>query len=136
MSVPELPLIIVSQGWVPELITPGLVISLLWSNIALSMVVALYNLDILQKRFIADALSGANLFCGVFSMIFASIGRVDFSLLFLMIGAAFDGFDGAAARKFGGTRWGVYNKATNEKVHDDPEWYDTAELAKAAFTIG
>lgn len=102
-------LIIVSQGWAAKFITPEVVIYLLWVNIAFSSVVVLYNLNILQKRFIADALSAANLLCGIISIHFARKGRLEISLLFLMLGAAFDGFDGAAARKFGGTRWGVYS---------------------------
>jgi CDP-diacylglycerol--serine O-phosphatidyltransferase len=104
-----LALLAASQGWSPQFFTPESVIYLLWVNIVFSGVVVLYNLNILQKRFIADALSGGNLLCGIFSMIMASKGRVDISLLFLMLGAAFDGFDGAAARRYGGTRWGVYS---------------------------
>jgi len=102
-------MLVVSQGLDFSLVTPELVFYLLWANIVFSVVVVLYNFRILQKRFIADALSGANLLCGVFSMVFAARGHVEVSLLFLMLGAAFDGFDGAAARKFGGTRWGVYS---------------------------
>ncbi len=102
-------MMIISQGWSPGFINAIFVYYILWLNISFSIVGILYNLNILQKRFIADALSGANLLCGIFSMIFASKNRIDVSLLFLMLGAAFDGFDGAAARKFGGTRWGVYS---------------------------
>lgn len=104
-----LAMLIASQGWSPDFITPESVMYILWINITFSGVVLLYMLGILQKRLIADALSGANLLCGVFSMIFASRNRTDISLIFLMLGAAFDGFDGAAARRFGGTRWGVYS---------------------------
>ncbi len=104
-----LALLIVSQGWEPRFMPPKVVISLLWINMTLSAIVILYNLHILQKRFIADVLSGGNLLCGIFSMFFASQDRIDISLLYLMLGAAFDGFDGAAARKFGGTRLGVYS---------------------------
>jgi CDP-diacylglycerol--serine O-phosphatidyltransferase len=82
---------------------------LLWASIAFSSTVVLYNLDLLQKRFIADALSAANLLCGAFSILFASRGRFEVSLLFVLLGAAFDGFDGAAARRWGGTRFGVYS---------------------------
>ncbi len=102
-------LIIISQGWLPTFLTAEVVIYLLLINIVFTTIVILYNLRILQKRFIADALSGANLLCGVISIIFAHKGRLDISLLFLMLGAAFDGFDGAAARKFGSTHWGVYS---------------------------
>jgi len=109
-------LLIISQGFAPLFITPEIVTSLLWVNILFSAVVVLYNAGILNKRYIADALSGSNLLCGVFSMIFASKGRVDVSILFLLLGAAFDGFDGAAARKFGGTRWGVYSDDVADAV--------------------
>jgi CDP-diacylglycerol--serine O-phosphatidyltransferase len=102
-------LLALSQGWAPHFITAELVRSLLWVNILFSAIVVLYNAGVLHKRYIADALSGSNLLCGVFSMYFAARGRVDISMLFLLLGAAFDGFDGAAARAFGGTRWGVYS---------------------------
>lgn len=60
------------------------------------------------KRFIADALSSLNLLCGVASIFAASQMRFDLSLMFLLIGILFDGLDGAAARRWGGTRIGVY----------------------------
>jgi phosphatidylserine synthase len=109
-------LLILSQGFAPKFITPEIVTSLLWVNIIFSAVVVLFNGGILNKRYIADALSGSNLLCGVFSMIFAAKGRADISILFLLLGAAFDGFDGAAARKFGGTRWGVYSDDVADAV--------------------
>lgn len=109
-------LLIISQGFAPKFITPEIVTSLLWVNIIFSAVVVLYNAGIINKRYIADALSGSNLLCGVFSMLFAAKGRVDISILFLLLGAAFDGFDGAAARKFGGTRWGVYSDDVADAV--------------------
>lgn len=59
-------------------------------------------------RFGADALSGANLACGVASMVCAAGLRFDWSLGLLLIGAVFDALDGAVARRFGGTRFGVY----------------------------
>ena len=102
-------LLCVSQGWLAEFLSVAVVQSLLWVNIAFSSIVVLSNLGILRKRFIADALSGANLLCGILSMVFASRGRVEVSLLLLILGAAFDGFDGAAARRWGGTRFGVYS---------------------------
>jgi CDP-diacylglycerol---serine O-phosphatidyltransferase len=97
-----------SSVWVSQLII---------INIAYTAVVALYRLNVLQKRFIADALSGANLLCGIFSMHAASQGHFSLSLLFLLTGAAFDGFDGAAARKWGGTRWGVYSDDVADGVN-------------------
>ena len=50
-----------------------------------------------------------NALCGVASIYFATQGRIETSLLLLLVGAAFDGLDGAAARKWGGTRFGVYS---------------------------
>jgi CDP-diacylglycerol---serine O-phosphatidyltransferase len=105
------------EGWGTKIITPELTGYLLLINILFSAAVALYNLNILQKRFIADLLSAGNLLCGVFSMAFAYRGRIDLSLLFLMLGAAFDGFDGAAARKWGGTSWGVYSDDVADAVN-------------------
>jgi CDP-diacylglycerol--serine O-phosphatidyltransferase len=58
-------------------------------------------------RHVADALSAANAVCGGVSIVCAAYGRVDVSLLLLLLGAVFDGLDGAAARRFGGTRFGV-----------------------------
>ena len=75
------------------------------------------GLLVAQKHFIADALSGCNLLCGVFSMVFAAKEQVDVSLLFLMLGAAFDGLDGAAARRFGSTPWGVYSDDVADAVN-------------------
>lgn len=115
--VTVLALLFLSQGWAPKFVTPRLAVCLLWVNVAFAAVAVLYSVGLLRKRFIADALSGANLLCGVFSMFFASRGRFDVSLLFLMLGAAFDGFDGAAARKFGGTRWGVYSDDVADGVN-------------------
>jgi CDP-diacylglycerol--serine O-phosphatidyltransferase len=58
-------------------------------------------------RHLADALSAANAICGATSIAFAAHGRADVSLVLLLLGAVFDGLDGAAARRFGGTRLGV-----------------------------
>jgi len=104
-----LALTLLSHGWAPRLVTPASIQALLGLNIAFSGIVAIHNLGLLQKRFIADAISGANLACGIASMYFAAQGKLGFSLLLLILGAAFDGFDGAAARRWGGTRWGVYS---------------------------
>lgn len=112
-----LAMLFTGQGWGERWITPELSSSLLIANIVFHSVTALYNLKVLQLRFIGDTLSGANLLCGVISMFFAARGRLEFSLLFLMLGAAFDGFDGAAARKFGGTRWGVYSDDAADAVN-------------------
>jgi CDP-diacylglycerol--serine O-phosphatidyltransferase len=104
-----LAMLMVSEGWAPKLLTPRMVAWLLGINVAFTTVVVLAAMKVLQKRFIADALSGANLLCGVASIRFSFDGRFDLALLFLMIGGTFDGFDGAAARRWGGTRFGVYS---------------------------
>ncbi len=59
------------------------------------------------KRLVADLLSATNLACGIASAACAVAGRFEVSLLLLLVGAACDGLDGAAARRWGGTRWGV-----------------------------
>jgi CDP-diacylglycerol--serine O-phosphatidyltransferase len=59
------------------------------------------------RRHLADALSAANAFFGVLSCAAALSGRADLSWLLLIAGAVCDGLDGAAARRFGGTRFGV-----------------------------
>jgi len=59
-------------------------------------------------RFLADALSAGNLVCGLVSIACAYAGRFELSLGFLLGGAVLDGLDGLAARRFGGTRIGVY----------------------------
>jgi CDP-diacylglycerol---serine O-phosphatidyltransferase len=104
-----LALLLLGQGWAPRVLSPGSVEALLWVNIAFSSATLLSDLGVLRKRFIADVLSACNLLCGVFSIVFAARGRFEISLLFVVLGTAFDGFDGAAARRWGGTRFGVYS---------------------------
>ncbi len=84
-----------------------------------------------KRRFVADLLSGANLLCGVFSIGFAQAGRIDVSLLLLFVGIVFDGLDGAAARRFGGTRWGVYSDDVADSVS-----YALAPAAVLAIALG
>jgi CDP-diacylglycerol--serine O-phosphatidyltransferase len=112
-----LAMLLLSLGLNPKPGSSVWVVQLLVINMAYTAIVALYRVNVLHKRFIADALSGANLLCGVFSMHSAYHGHFSFSLLFLMLGAAFDGFDGAAARKWGGTRWGVYSDDVADAVN-------------------
>jgi CDP-diacylglycerol--serine O-phosphatidyltransferase len=102
-------LLALSQGWLPQLFQPTTVSFLLFGNIAFSLMVGLYNLDVVKKRYIADLLSLGNLGCGVLAMVAASRGRFELSLVLLVLGAGFDGVDGAAARRWGSTRWGVYS---------------------------
>lgn len=105
------------QGWGGRVLTAQAVEYLLWANIAYSATTAAFYLGLLQKRFVADALSGANLLCGIFSIIFASRGRFEVSLMFVLLGTAFDGFDGAAARRWGGTSIGVYSDDVADGVN-------------------
>ncbi|MCX4240126.1 CDP-alcohol phosphatidyltransferase family protein [Paraliomyxa miuraensis] len=106
-----------SQGWAPRVITPRTAEAALWASTVLSGIVGLYALGLLQKRFIADALSAANLLCGGFAIWFSTQQRFEISLLFVLLGAAFDGFDGAAARRFGGTKIGVYSDDVADGVN-------------------
>ena len=124
-------LIFLSQGWGEPFLNVEIVTYFIGINILYSSVIIFYSIGLLKKKYIADALSGANLCCGIFSMIFAAKGRVDISLLFLMVGAAFDGFDGAAARKFGGTKWGVYSDDIADGVN-----YGIAPGVAIHFVIG
>ena len=126
-----LALLFLSQGWAPKIITPETVEYLLYLGIFFSATVALHNVRFFQRRFIADLLSAGNLTCGIFSMIFAYRGRVDVSIMFLLVGAAFDGFDGAAARRWGGTRWGVYSDDVADGVN-----YGIAPAAAIWFVMG
>lgn len=124
-------LLFLSQGWAGNYINPEFVNALLLVNIAFNAVIGLYNARVIQLRFVADALSGANLLCGLVSIYFSYHGRVEVSLLFLLLGGLFDGFDGAAARKFGGTRWGVYSDDIADGVN-----YGIAPSAALFFIIG
>lgn len=90
---------------------------LLILDVFVTIFVILRNLGVLQKRFIADTLSAGNLLCGFGSMFMAWHGRLDLSLLFLLLGAVFDGLDGAAARRFGSTRWGVFSDDIADAVN-------------------
>lgn len=126
-----LALLFLSQGWAPRVVTGMLVEYLLMAGIAFTATVVLFNARILRKHYLADALSAMNLMCGVFSIIFASRGRVDISILFLLFGAACDGFDGAAARRWGGTAWGVYSDDVADAVN-----YGVAPGAAVYFTVG
>ena len=101
-------LLLLSQGWAPRLVTREFVTVLLWINTGISLTLVLRRLHILSRSRIADALSLSNGACGVMAMIFADKGQLDVSLLLLTLGAALDGMDGAAARRWGGSKYGVY----------------------------
>ena len=93
----------------PHMISPESSSTLIALQVVFSSLIFAYQLKLLQKRFIADSLSGLNFICGLVSIYYATHHHFDLCLLFLLLGGAFDGFDGAAARKFGGTRFGVYS---------------------------
>ena len=101
-------MLMLSQGWASKWLTSESLTNLLIINIAFTASVFLYNLGFLGRKRIADLLSLSNLICGVFSIWFAYQGKFVWSLLCLLLGAVFDGMDGAAARKYGGSRFGVY----------------------------
>ncbi len=124
-------LVFLSQGWVRGVVTADLAAMLLLLNVLFAALLVLRSLRVLQKRFIADALSASNLLCGIFSMIAASRGRVDLSLLFLMVGSGLDGADGAAARRWGGTRFGVFSDDIADGVN-----YGLAPGYALAVTLG
>lgn len=104
-----LAILFLTQGFLHAFVTAELVEVLLLMNILFSATVGLYNAGVLQKRFIADALSMANALCGCASIWFATQQQPEVCLLLLLVGAGFDGLDGAAARRWGGTRFGVYS---------------------------
>ena len=106
-----------SQKWGEAWLKVEYVEWLLYLNILFSFIVILYNAKILQKRFIADTISGVNLLCGLGSIYFAYHDQLPMSLLLLILGGLFDGLDGAAARKWGGTRWGVYSDDVADGVN-------------------
>lgn len=83
-------------------------------------------------RHLADCLSAGNAFCGVVSCVFAAGGRPDVSLLLLLVGAVLDGLDGAAARRFGGTRIGVFA----DDVADAISYAIAPAIAVAVVTSG
>lgn len=101
-------LLMLSQGWAPAQVTPELVSMLLWLNAGVSLTIVLRRLKWLSRKRIADALSIGNLACGVLAMVFAKRHQLDVSLMLLTLGAALDGMDGAAARRWGGSPLGVY----------------------------
>jgi len=82
-------------------------------------------------RFTADALSGANLACGIVSIAAAAALQFEACLGLLLLGAIFDALDGAAARRFGGTRFGVYADDIADGVN-----YGVAPGVALAFALG
>lgn len=94
-----LSLLALSLGWP---IPVELVYGLFAVGITFSVLVAAYN-----TRRVADLLSFANLLCGLAIMAFAAMGLLHLSIACLIGSVIFDGLDGAAARRWGGSRFGV-----------------------------
>jgi len=124
-------MLLLSLGSLDGFVTPKLVLALLFANVGFTGLVVLFQLGVLKKRFVADSLSFANALCGVGSIYFASQGEVLICLVLLLTGAAFDGLDGAAARKWGGTRFGVYSDDIADGIN-----YAIAPGVALAYGIG
>lgn len=124
-------MLLLSLGRLDGLVTRELVTALLAANVGFTALVVLFQLGFLKKRFVADALSSMNALCGLASIHFAIEGELVTCLLLLLAGAAFDGLDGAAARKWGGTRFGVYSDDIADGIN-----YAIAPGVALAFGIG
>jgi CDP-diacylglycerol---serine O-phosphatidyltransferase len=124
-------LLALSQGWLPHVIDATTVSFVVGANVALSSTVALYNLGILRRRAVADILSMSNLACGVLSIVASSRGQFEAALALVLLGATFDGFDGAAARRWGASRWGVYADDVADGVS-----FGLAPAAAIAWSMG
>jgi phosphatidylserine synthase len=101
-------MLLLSQGWAKAQVTPELISMLLWINAGVALTIVLRRLKWLSRKRIADALSIGNLACGALAMVYAQRHQLDVSLMLLTLGAALDGMDGAAARRWGGSPLGVY----------------------------
>lgn len=124
-------LLLWSRAWGQAFLSASAIEHLLVLNIGFSAAVGLYNLDLLKKRHVANLLSLGNLACGVTAIIFAWRGAPAVSLMLLLVGLTFDGFDGAAARRWGSTSWGVYADDVADAVN-----FALAPAAVLFFTIG
>ena len=102
-----LAMLLLSQHAGAPFVSAEVVKALLVVSIAVSAFIGLVNAGALRKHFIADGLSLMNAVCGVCSIGLALLGEPAWCLLLLLVGAGFDGLDGAAARRWGGTRFGV-----------------------------
>ncbi len=98
-----------AMGWIPSPLAAQTAILLLWLNIGLCLMIILVRSGIFQPRRVADLLSAGNLASGLGAVAFALQGRFELCLPLLLLGAALDGLDGAAARRWGGSRFGVYS---------------------------
>ncbi|MCB9652252.1 MAG: CDP-alcohol phosphatidyltransferase family protein [Deltaproteobacteria bacterium] len=71
----------------------------------------------LPRRNVANLLSLVNLACGALAIAFAVHEAFALALLASLVGAAFDGVDGAVARRLGSTRIGVLADDTADAVN-------------------
>ena len=95
-------------GWIPAQLASHAAAVVLGLNISLCLVIIGVRGGVLAPRRVADLLSAGNLAAGLGAVVLALQGRVELCLPLLLLGAALDGLDGAAARKWGGSRFGVY----------------------------
>lgn len=126
-----LALLALSQGWLPARFPAEAVAWLMLLSIGVTSLVVLRQTGVLRSGNLADTLSALNLVCGVLSVRFAWEGRVEVSVLLLLVGALFDGLDGAAARRFGGGPFGVYADDIADGVS-----YGLAPGVAVAATLG
>ncbi len=124
-------MLLLSLGRLEGFVTAELVTALLAANVGFTALVVLFQLGALKKRYVADALSFANALCGVGSIYFAAKSEVPLCLVLLLTGAGFDGLDGAAARRWGGTRFGVYSDDIADGIN-----YAVAPGVALAFGLG
>jgi CDP-diacylglycerol--serine O-phosphatidyltransferase len=80
---------------------------------------------------LADFLSAMNLLCGVLSIVCATHLALGWCLVLLGLGALFDGLDGAAARRFGGSRFGVLADDVADGVN-----YGLAPATAVYYVVG
>jgi len=120
----------VAKGWLSPFVTPALVAGLFWACAGFSALVVAHNAGIFKRRYVADSLSMMNLTSGLLSIALASQGHFAACIVCLLLGAAFDGFDGAAARRWGGTRIGVYADDVADGVN-----YGIAPAAALYFAL-
>jgi len=97
-----------AMGWLPAAPASQAAVVILGLNISLCLVIILLRSGAVAPRRVADLLSAGNLLAGIASVAMALLGRVELCLPLLLLGAALDGLDGAAARRWGGSRFGVY----------------------------
>ena len=120
-----------AMGWMPAPLASRAAVVILGLNISLCLVIVLLRSGVVAPRRVADLLSGGNLVAGLASVAMALLGRVELCLPLLLLGAALDGMDGAAARRWGGSRFGVYADDIADGVS-----YGLAPGVALATTVG